>query len=50
MNLAAGPPLANFLMFEEVTALGYLIPDDFVLVLALAGLLLVLLLENLSVR
>jgi hypothetical protein len=41
----AGPPLANFWMYEEIAALGRLIPNDFVLFLALAGLLLTLLLD-----
>jgi hypothetical protein len=41
----AGLPLANFWMYEEISALGHLIPNDFVLFLALAGLLLTLLLD-----
>jgi len=45
MILHAGPPLANFWMYEEIGALGRLIPNDFVLFLALAGLLLTLLLD-----
>lgn len=45
MIFQAGPPLANFWMYEEVSALGRLIPNDFVLFLALAGLLLTLLLD-----
>lgn len=45
MTPLAGPPLANFLMFDEIVALGHLIPNDFVLFLALAGLLLTLLLD-----
>lgn len=45
MTPLAGPLLANFWMYEEVDALGHLIPNDFVLFLALAGLLLTLLLD-----
>jgi len=45
MILHAGPLLANFWMYEEIGALGRLIPNDFVLFLALAGLLLTLLLD-----
>ena len=45
MILQAGPPLANFWMYEEIEALGHLIPNDFVLFLALVGLLLTLLLD-----
>ena len=41
----AGPLLANFWMYEEIDALRYLMPSDFVLYLALAGLLLTLLLD-----
>lgn len=46
MTPLAGPLLATFLMFEEVVALRHLIPGDFVLFLALAGLLLALLLDS----
>jgi len=45
MILQAGPPLATFLMFDEITAFRYLVPNEFVLYLALAGLLLTLLLD-----
>jgi len=45
MILHAGPPLANFMMYEEIEAFRYLIPNEFVLYLALAGLLLALLLD-----
>lgn len=41
----AGPPLANFFMFDEIVALRHLIPNDFILFLALVGLLLTLLLD-----
>jgi len=41
----AGPLLANFWMFEEIEALRHLVPNDFVLYLALLGLLLTLLLD-----
>lgn len=41
----AGPPLASFFMFEEIAAFRDLVPSDFVLYLALAGLLLTLLLD-----
>jgi len=46
----AGPLLANFLMFDEIVALRQLIPNDFILFLALAGLLLTLLLDVLPRR
>lgn len=45
MTPLAGPLLADFLMYDEIAALRYLIPGDFVLFLALAGLLLTLLLD-----
>lgn len=45
MTPLAGPLLANFFMYEEIDALRYLMPSDFVLYLALAGLLLTLLLD-----
>ena len=45
MILQAGPPLATFLMFDEITAFRHLVPNEFVLYLALAGLLLTLLLD-----
>ncbi len=45
MTPLAGPLLSSFLMYDEIAALRYLIPDDFVLFLALAGLLLTLLLD-----
>jgi hypothetical protein len=45
MILQAGPLLANFLMFEENTTFRHPVPDEFVLYLALAGLLLALLLD-----
>ncbi len=45
MILHAGPPLASFFMFEEIAAFRDLLPPDFVLYLALAGLLLTLLLD-----
>jgi len=45
MTPLAGPLLANFWMYEEIDALRYLMPSDFVLYLALAGLLLTLLLD-----
>ncbi len=45
MTLLAGPLLADFWMYEEIDALRYLMPSDFVLYLALAGLLLTLLLD-----
>lgn len=41
----AGPLLSSFLMYDEIEALRYLIPNDFVLYLALLGLLLTLLLD-----
>jgi hypothetical protein len=45
MTPLAGPLLASFWMYEEIDALRHLIPNDFVLYLALAGLLLTLLLD-----
>jgi hypothetical protein len=45
MILQAGPLLANFLMFEEITAFRNLVPNELVLYFALAGLLLTLLLD-----
>lgn len=45
MTPLAGPLLANFWMYEEIDSLRYLVPSDFVLFLALAGLLLTLLLD-----
>ena len=45
MTPLAGPLLANFWMYEEIDALRYLVPCDFVLYLALAGLLLTPLLD-----
>ena len=45
MTPLVGPLLANFWMYEEIDALRYLIPGDFVLYLALAGLLLTLFLD-----
>ena len=45
MTPLIGPLLADFLMYDEIVALRYLIPGDFVLFLALAGLLLTLLLD-----
>jgi hypothetical protein len=41
----AGPLLSSFLMYDEIEALRYLVPNDFVLYLALLGLLLTLLLD-----
>ncbi|MDH3238058.1 MAG: hypothetical protein OEM47_05995 [Deltaproteobacteria bacterium] len=41
----AGPLLSSFLMYDEIEALRYLVPSDFVLYLALLGLLLTLLLD-----
>ena len=45
MAIQAGPLLSSFFMFEEIAALGHLVPDTLPLVLALIGLLLTLLLE-----
>jgi hypothetical protein len=45
MTPVAGPLLSSFLMYDEIEALGYLVPNDFVLYLALLGLLLTLLLD-----
>jgi len=45
MILQAGPLLISFLMFEEITAFCDLVPSEFVLYLALAGLLLSLFLD-----
>jgi len=45
MILQAGPLLASFLMFEEITAFRDLVPSEFPLYLALAGLLLSLFLD-----
>lgn len=45
MWIQAGPLLSNFLMYEEMKFLRYLVPDTLPLVLALIGLLLTLLLE-----
>ena len=45
MILQAGPLLASFLMFDEITACRHLVLNEFVLYLALAGLLLTLLLD-----
>ena len=45
MILQAGPLLASFLMFDEITAVRHLVLNEFVLYLALAGLLLTLLLD-----
>ena len=48
MTPLVGPLLANFWMDEEIDALRYLMPSDFVLYLALGGLLLTLLLDFLN--
>ena len=45
MILQAGPLLTSFLMFDEITAFRHLVPNEFVLYFALAGLLLTLLLD-----
>ncbi|MGZ8432046.1 MAG: hypothetical protein ACXW4G_03790 [Candidatus Deferrimicrobiaceae bacterium] len=45
MILQAGPLLSSFLMFDEITAFRHLVLNEFVLYLALAGLLLTLLLD-----
>jgi hypothetical protein len=45
MILQAGPLLVSFLIFEEITAFRDLVPSEFVLYLALAGLLLSLFLD-----
>jgi len=45
MTPVAGPLLSSFMMYEEIEALRYLVPNDFVLYLALLGLLLTLLLD-----
>ncbi len=46
----AGPPLASFLVFEEIFAFRHLVPARTPLLLALVGLLLVLLLEGIRPR
>ncbi|GAB4362891.1 MAG: hypothetical protein Kow00128_03110 [Deltaproteobacteria bacterium] len=45
MEILAGPLLSSFFMFEEIEALGALMPDTLPLILCLIGLLLTLLLE-----
>lgn len=41
----AGPLLSSFLMYDGIEELRHLVPNDFVLYLALLGLLLTLLLD-----
>lgn len=45
MWIQAGPLLSTFFMFEEIASLRFLVPDSFILCLALLGLLLTLLLD-----
>ena len=45
MTPVAGPLLSSFMMYEEIEALRHLVPNEFVLYLALLGLLLTLLLD-----
>lgn len=45
MTPVAGPLLSSFMMFDGIENLRHLVPSDFVLYLALLGLLLTLLLD-----
>lgn len=45
MTPVAGPLLSSFLMYDGIEELRHLVPNDFVLYLALLGLLLTLLLD-----
>lgn len=45
MIVQAGPLLSSFLVFDEITAFRYIVPNSFVLLLALLGLLIALLLD-----
>ena len=45
MILQAGPLLASFVTFDEITAGRHLVLNEFILYFALAGLLLTLLLD-----